>query len=223
MTTLYYKSDYNQIESHSNPGFLQVQLLAVSYNGSQDDRLYMITSEVYTETVIKNKLVWSDYPGSWIDMIEAQVLGETLQPDREIDDLVEGIIDFHFELPHKPTLGDFKTEKKRLIDVRSSTLIVAGFNYNGSEFSLSLESQANWTSLYAKENAGKFSPADYPIAVPTKDDSIYYIQDAADLQAGYQAGLDVKYGYVSSGLVLKTQVDSAGNISEINAVQDLRT
>jgi len=120
-------------------------------------------------------------------------------------------------------LDDAKVVKKTAIDAKTEQLIYNGFTYDSKEFSLSDHSQSNWNSLYTRLNAGKILPGEWPLNVPTKNDEAYGIADAATLEAMYQAGYDVKYGYVASGLTLKVQVDACADIAAVNAIVDDRT
>lgn len=119
-------------------------------------------------------------------------------------------------------LSYYKSKKIIAIDLKTRQLIAQGFEYNNTKFSLSIEAQSNWSSLFIKANAGRYLAGDWPISVTTIDDNLYQIPDEDTLIAIYETGMTKKQSYINSGRDLKLQVKAAGTIEDLNNVNDNR-
>nr|BDD44674.1 hypothetical protein 4 [Legionellales bacterium] len=116
-----------------------------------------------------------------------------------------------------------KDTKILAIDSRTRQLIFGGFDYNGSQFSLSLEAQTNWNTLRI-EILDEANPEDaFPLYVTTLDNSEYTIPDYAEFKAIYKAGKKKKKDYIDDGRALKIQVKQADTVAEVEAIIDTRT
>lgn len=115
-------------------------------------------------------------------------------------------------------LEDAKAEKIRLIDARTDELIDDGFSYDGQVFSLS--SQAQRTLLGAFAGASLLS---YPVKWNNIDDTnIAELADESELALFYGTAMSTVEAHKSSGTTLKTQVNAATTIGQVNAVVDPR-
>jgi len=97
MIEVFYKTNNNQVDFHADKD-LRVELLATSHDGSSKDRLYRLTSYSLFEGDIKDKTNFND-GAVYIERPEALILGQTLQPDRQIEDVDGSMIDYTFTLP----------------------------------------------------------------------------------------------------------------------------
>ena len=87
-----------------------VRRLASSFDNSSDEVLYQLSSDIYDEDILKDK--YSGF-GAFITEAEAIALGKELQPAREVDDRIEGKIDFIFTLPNSK---DIRLAKLKMTD-----------------------------------------------------------------------------------------------------------
>lgn len=106
-----------------------------------------------------------------------------------------------------PTLSQVKAERIAAIDAKTVELIGAGFQHAGKTFSLSMESQINWTNIGMNPTL-----LTYPYEISTKDDSdVHAFADAAEVQAAYGVAVGTKEAHIGGGRDVKKQVVAITN------------
>jgi hypothetical protein len=104
------------------------------------------------------------------------------------------------------------------IDTRTEGIIAGGFTHSDKQFSLSLESQINWTN--AGLNAGALT---YPYRVATNlDDDYHDFVDIAEMQTAYMEALTAKSIALITGANLKKALNEATTQAELDAIVDTR-
>lgn len=119
-------------------------------------------------------------------------------------------------------LADYKQAKIDAIDARTSELIMAGFPFDGQNFSMSEAAQRNWTGMGTVLALGLLP---FPLPISTVDEGTYILNDQAHcLQfLGAYMLYQAHPAYpLSAGRVLKAQVNAATTKAEVDAVEDTR-
>lgn len=216
-TILFYKSESNQITKHSLIHFLKVKELASSYDDSTLEKLYQLESEVYEEDFMKDKYVWTEYPGTFISKIEAQLLGEQLQPDRVRQDTAGNDYDYHFDLLD---VNEAREIKGREIDENSLKLRKSGFVFNSRTFGCTIADQIQWNTIAALKNE-----LTYPLENIVKDiDGVYYtVLNKTDMTNLIMTGLQHVTTNDAIGKSKKDAVKTKNTIQEVYDVVDDRT
>lgn len=120
---------------------------------------------------------------------------------------------------HDPaTLEELKIQRRKEIDERTTELVADGFEFNGIIFSGSVESQSRiMASILAKDII------EYPIKWMSKDDTTYLlITNVEMLTAFFATGLGTLKYKIDLGSNLKTAIEDATTIEEVNAIIDPR-
>jgi len=212
-TILYYKTDFDQVGKHNHPNILNISLLASNAGTS----LYIIDSSIYNEDEIKEKLNWPQYPGEFINKVEAHVLGETLTKDRTTLDFEtnEEVSDVLSLLD----LDEAKTIKINIISSKTKELITSNFVYNSTTFGSTLDDQSNWNTPI-----GLKDKLTYPCNNIIKAITGKYIpvQDQAELENIVLTGMSAINVHRANHKTLVDQVNDCTEISEVNLIVDDR-
>jgi len=114
-----------------------------------------------------------------------------------------------------------KKPKKSYIDNKTEGLIALGyFIYDAKLFSISKTAQFNTHVMWTRRNEPGFA---YPVVRAAKDNlSTVSLADAAAVEAFYDASESAVRAILDSGNALKTQVNDATTVEEVNAVVDNR-
>ena len=118
-------------------------------------------------------------------------------------------------------LDTAKIPKKEFIDKKTEGLIARSyFIYDAKLFSISKTAQFNTHVMWTRRNEPGFS---YPVVRATKDNlSTTSLADATAVEAFYDASESAVRAILDSGNALKTQVNAATTVEEVNAVVDNR-
>ena len=120
-------------------------------------------------------------------------------------------------------LDEYRATKKLAIDVKTQSLIAAGYSYGGKKLSLSENSQTYVTGMATAIGAGLMTNADFPVDVNTLDDlDIYTVTDTADALSLYGVVVGTIKGHLESGTVLKELVRAAVDRDAVDAINDTR-
>ena len=126
-------------------------------------------------------------------------------------------------IPFVPdTLDEIKAGKIAAIDLKTSDLIKAGFEYDGSNFSMSDAAQRNWCAMAAAKANGLIS---YPLTLTTVDEGYHQIADATALTLFLVAYLTYQTDStkpLAAGRILKSQVNACETVEAVNAIEDNR-
>ena len=231
MSTLYIKSEMNLGSYNSNKFDIRINQLADSYDNSSTDILYEVNSNIVTDNFIKD--TWLKDKGTFISKMEAHVLGKELQPDRTLQDIEGNDYEFSFSLLE---LTEAQALRKAELDVKTYTLIVQGFTYNGDLFGAEPLDQANWSSISdridmeitKKQLTGltlqQAVDAIFPIhnEVKTYDGEWYTLNDYDHYFACYTLGIDFVNGYRTSHKEIKDQIEACTTVEEVIAIEDNR-
>ncbi len=114
-------------------------------------------------------------------------------------------------------LDDLKQGKILAIDSRTQELIVQGFIFESTSFSLSSNAQMNWIRMYAGKTFLTF-----PMNVSTKNNNKHEILNEDDLSQFCLTAMNTVQSYIDSGNDLKEQVNDATSPSQLDAVFDSR-
>jgi len=115
-------------------------------------------------------------------------------------------------------LSDLRNSRYEDIDIRTGELIAEGFTHAGKQFSLSIESQINWTNIGMVP-----SLLTYPYKISTLlDDQVHSFADAAEIQTAYAIAVGTKESHIASGRAIKEQIIAATTKAELDAVEDTR-
>jgi len=115
-------------------------------------------------------------------------------------------------------ISDLRDEAFLRIDARSDELIKAGFAFEGSVFSLSVEAQVRYTTMLMLADA-----LPYPLAINSLDDrSAVELQSGDHTRAFCMTALGHVKGVVDSGSVQKALVREMTDVAELVAYQDPR-
>jgi len=114
-----------------------------------------------------------------------------------------------------------KRTKSLYVDQRTTGLIERGtFVYDTKQFSTSKTAQFNTHVMWTRRNESSFS---YPVVRATKDNlSTTSLADATAVEAFYDASESAVRSILDAGNALKTQVNAATTVEEVNAVIDNR-
>ena len=121
------------------------------------------------------------------------------------------------------TLEQAQASKITAVDGKTMQLIYNGFDYNGTDFSLSSYAQANWNSLRIDIMEENNPNERFPVYVTTMDDDEYTIEDYNAFKAIYKKGMKTKKDHIDDGRGLKLQVKQADTVEEVTAIEDNRT
>lgn len=119
-------------------------------------------------------------------------------------------------------LASFKTHRITKIDTRTRELLESGFDYNGSHFSMSDAAQRNWAALGAARANGMLT---YPITISTSDEGSYLLEDDGDclgFLTAYMAYQASPTSPLGQGRILKSQIEAATTVAEVQSVVDDR-
>lgn len=116
---------------------------------------------------------------------------------------------------------ELRQEKHSKIDEKSRDMMRAGFQFNGETFSYSIklydDINTTWFALGAYINL-----FEYPRTIQTKNNSTYDLQDAAEAEAFVQTALGSMIAVFDSELSLKSAINNAQTIAELEAIVDER-
>ena len=119
-------------------------------------------------------------------------------------------------------LATAKTLKVAEIDARTAELIMSGFTYDGSNFSMSESAQRNWIGIGTALSLGMLS---FPMIISTVDEGTHELSDSTDCQLflvaflTYQSNPAMPLG---QGRILKAQVQACTTVAEVEAIVDPR-
>lgn len=148
------------------------------------------------------------------EFVVVVVVGDDPDDAAVFDDAVRRVVAAH---EADSALDALKAVKTASIDARTRALIAEGLRVGEVVFSLSLEAQSNWSSLYATRDR-----LTYPFEVSTLDDKGYNLPDAAAIEALYLAGTLHKKSLIDAGRELKQRVAAASTEEELERVRDER-
>jgi len=114
-------------------------------------------------------------------------------------------------------LDSAKNNKKKTIDAKTDELILNGFTYDSTVFSLSLAAQSTWTGMFSAQ-----AYLTYPMAVSTLSSASYSLADATAVTNFYLTGVGTIEAVLGSGRSLKVAVNACTTIAEVNAIVDPR-
>jgi len=141
----------------------------------------------------------------------------------EQEDTLTATIAAHKAVEDWPyTLTEAKIQKIADIDSRTTELIMGGFPFGESNFSMSEPAQRNWIGLLSAYNAGMIS---FPFTISTVEEGMYQLADATVLMQFmgafmlYQVDPNQPLG---SGRVLKAQVNACTTVAQVEAIVDPR-
>lgn len=109
----------------------------------------------------------------------------------------------------EPSLSQLKEAKVTEIDSETESNIVAGFEFDGKVFSMSVNAQINWT------NFPNIKDDKFPVPIMTKADELYLLK-LEDRENFYDTVLNHKYACLQAGNVKKQSVMNCKTIEELN-------
>jgi len=124
--------------------------------------------------------------------------------------------------PEPMALTEYKQLKIDAIDAKTRSLIMAGFTYDGNQFSMSDAAQRNWIGLGVMQALGMIA---FPMTISTADEGTYSLisQNAMrDFIAAFATYQTSPSGPLGSGRILKALVDACTTNDEVDAVTDDR-
>jgi hypothetical protein len=146
--------------------------------------------------------------------------------DRDLDDVGKAAMDSAVA-KHQgdgDPLAVSKQKKLSLVNRKTSILVSAGsFEYppaSGKKFGLSQVSQLNITGAFNSRNDAGFA---YPVTFFTKDDrDSVSLADASEVEAFHAAAVAAIRAIREGGAALKTSVNAAKAVAEVDAIVDKR-
>ena len=91
-------------------------------------------------------------------------------------------------------LPDYKQNRYNEIDLKTQSLIAAGFTYDSQTFSSSANAQSNWNTMHSEE--AEFT---WPLEISTLDSNTYSLTQA-NIHAFWTACKDSINGHLDSGM-----------------------
>lgn len=143
------------------------------------------------------------------DVIE--VLGDTLDDEATLDDIIEGHLG--------SSLDDYKYTKNENIDSTTGKLIQLGGVFENEVFSLSESAQKYWIGLKINSDCGAIV---FPYKVSRKDSTRHTLTDTAHLDGLWFTISGTVAAHLQSGADLRDLVNAATTEAEVDAVQDNR-
>jgi hypothetical protein len=110
------------------------------------------------------------------------------------------------------TLENYKKQLIDLQDKKTEDLILSGFTFDGSLFSLSINAQINWSNLL------NIPQQMFPLNLSTKDDNIYVL-NFNNVQSFYFTALGKKSEYLQSGNDVKKRINESLTIQELDTIK----
>lgn len=113
-------------------------------------------------------------------------------------------------------LDELKNIRYEEIDIKTATLILQGFEYDSTQFSLSKMAQLNWQVL--KNNTSSFT---WPMDISTKNNYKYSLLEN-NVGSFWNAAKNKVKQHLDSGRALKVQIYDASTQEEVDAIVDNR-
>lgn len=114
------------------------------------------------------------------------------------------------------TLDFKKNQRIAEVDAKTQYLISQGFEFDSTQFSLSLPAQVNWSGMMTLQ-----ALLTWPMSITTLDDGEYSLAEE-DLVAFIATGKTVITNNLDAGRSLKLQIKAATSLTELDAIVDNR-
>lgn len=173
---------------------------------------------------IRKSVNTPDYPvDAWIRNPDlSEVEGVDPKYWKISGDLVQEMSQAEKDVVDASELDEYKAAKIAKIDARTAELVMAGFPFDGQNFSMSEAAQRNWAGMGAVLGLGLLP---FPLPISTVDEGTYILNDSQHCLQFigaymlYQADPNQPLG---AGRALKAQVNAATTKAEVDAVEDNR-
>lgn len=110
------------------------------------------------------------------------------------------------------TLDEYKKYLIDFQDKKTENLILSGFNFGGSLFSLSINAQINWSNLL------NIPEQMFPLNLSTKSDTIFVL-NFSDVQNFYFTALGRKNKCLQLGNDVKKRINECLTIAELDLIK----